>query len=76
MRACAHVFHSQVFGDDDELDSDVDDDLQGTAFYLIMAQKDHTEADQGDNNNNDGGDDNDDKAPAASSSRASKGASE
>ncbi|KAI1798487.1 hypothetical protein LXA43DRAFT_875664, partial [Ganoderma leucocontextum] len=75
-----HWWNRQVFGDDNKLDSDAEDDLQGTAFYVLMAQKDHAKTDPDDNNNNNnnnqGGGDNDDEAPAASSSRVSKGISE
>ena len=63
---------SQIFGDDNELDSDTEREMMGSAFYTIMAQK------NGDNNNNNNDNDNNDnnEASASGSSGAMEAASE
>ncbi|KAI1786642.1 hypothetical protein LXA43DRAFT_897638 [Ganoderma leucocontextum] len=60
-------WNRQIFGDENELDPDVERDLLGSAFYVIMAQDN---AHDGDNNNGDNDDDDDENGdqPVASGS--------
>ncbi|PIL33277.1 hypothetical protein GSI_04727 [Ganoderma sinense ZZ0214-1] len=60
-------WNRQIFGDDEELDSDAERDLEGTAFYAIMAQQGMRGASGSGTNDNDGND-NDNGNTAASGS--------
>nr|VWO94188.1 Glucosamine-6-phosphate isomerase (EC (Glucosamine-6-phosphate deaminase) [Ganoderma boninense] len=64
-------WNRQIFGDDNELDSDTERDMMGSAFYMIMAQKN---GDNDDNNNNNNINNNN-EAPASGSTGALDGAS-
>ena len=54
VSSCALILHlRQIFGDDNGFDSDAERDLEGTAFYAIMAhQETHGESGSGSNDIN------------------------